>query len=392
MVTSSSVHRLPKRFPVPVVNTHRPLQRALYVIALDPSKKFGSLEEQIFVQACAFRDRQSIFLPLFSSAPSKVCEEHYRANGLAVEFLDLDHFRIGTLRRLLRSIRDNRLEVVHWNMCPPTNLYYSALRLLAPGVKHFYTDHNSRTAPTPVPPRFPKKQLKRFLLGGYTRVLGVSQFVVDALRDQQTWPAAACLIHYINTDRFAPDDAVRAQVRGHYGARDRFVLVTVAHLIKAKGVEVAVRAMQHATDRACLWVVGEGEEAANLKQLCQEMGLEARVRFLGLQAHVQPFLQAADAFVCPSLWSEAAGLVNLEAQATALPVLASRVGGIPEYIEDGETGWLFPPGDARKLGELINRLADDPAACTRMGRQARLRAQEHFSVAARLEEYLDLYR
>jgi glycosyltransferase involved in cell wall biosynthesis len=392
MGMSSSVQGLPQSFPAPAVNGPRPLKRVLYVISLDPSKKFGSLEEQILVQACAFRDRQSVFVPLFSAAPDEGCRENYKANGLEVTFLDLERFRPGALRRLLRLLRQHRVEVVHWNMCAPTNLYYLALRVLAPAVKHFFTDHNSRTAPTPAPSGFPKKQLKRFLLGGYARVIGVSQFVVDALRKQETWPPASCLMHFINTDRFAPDEAVRAEVRRLYDVRDQFVLVTVAHLIKAKGVDVAVRAMQHVTDRARLWVVGEGEEFANLKQLCQDLGLEERVRFLGLQAHVPLFLQAADAFVCPSLWAEAAGLVNLEAQATALPVLASRVGGIPEYIQDGETGWLFEPGDEMKLAELINRMADDPASCARMGRQARLRAEERFSVAARLEEYLDLYR
>ncbi len=392
MVTSSSVHRLAALRSVTAVNSARPLARVLYVIVLDPSKKFGSLEEQIFIQACAFRDRQSLFLPLFSAAADAGCQQRYEQHGLQVAFLDLTRFRLGIFRRLRRLIREQRIDVVHWNMCPPANGYLLALRLCCPSLRHFFTDHNSRTEPVPPPAGFLKKRVKRFLLGGYARVLGVSQFVVDSLRQQDTWPEPSCLIHFINTDRFAPDAAVRAEVRNQYEVADKFVLVTVAYLIKPKGIDVAIRAMKHITDRARLWVIGDGEEMAALQALAKELGVADRVAFLGLQTHVQPFLQAADVFVCPSLWAEAAGLVNLEAQATGLPVLASCIGGIPEYIHDGETGWLFPPGDAHQLAELANRLAADPDACARLGRHARLRAEECFSIQARLEEYLDLYR
>ena len=82
-------------------------------------------------------------------------------------------------------------------------------------------------------------------------------------------------------------------------------------------------------------------------------------------------MQAADAFVCPSRWAEAAGLVNIEAQACGLPVLASRIGGIPEYVMDGRTGVLFPPGDAEELAAAVRRLLDDPERFREMGREAR---------------------
>ena len=117
-----------------------------------------------------------------------------------------------------------------------------------------------------------------------------------------------------------------------------------------------------------------------------------RVNFLGLQARVEPFLQAADAFVCPSLWAEAAGLVNLEAQACGLPVLASRIGGIPEYVADGRTGVLFPSGDAEGLAAAARGLLGRPDRFREMGREARELAVARFSAAARLEEYLSLYR
>ncbi len=101
-------------------------------------------------------------------------------------------------------------------------------------------------------------------------------------------------------------------------------------------------------------------------------------------------MQAADAFVCPSRWAEAAGLVNIEAQACGLPVLASRIGGIPEYVMDGRTGVLFPPGDDEALAAAVRRLTGRPGAlaATWAARPASS-AVGRFSAAARIDDYLE---
>jgi glycosyltransferase involved in cell wall biosynthesis len=113
---------------------------------------------------------------------------------------------------------------------------------------------------------------------------------------------------------------------------------------------------------------------------------------LGLQRDVGPFLQAADAFVCPSRWAEAAGLVNLEAQACGLPLLGSRIGGIPEYVEEGRSGFLFEPERPEELAGLVLRLVNDPEQRRLMGAAARDLALRRFSSQARLPELLALYR
>jgi glycosyltransferase involved in cell wall biosynthesis len=84
--------------------------------------------------------------------------------------------------------------------------------------------------------------------------------------------------------------------------------------------------------------------------------------------------------------------VNLEGHACGLPVVGSRIGGIPEYVADGETGLLFTPGDHREMAACVRRLRDDPQLCRRMGRAARARAVEQFSPERRLDAYLELYR
>ena len=348
------------------------------------------MEEQLVLLAERFREEGGRFLPLFVCDASADAAQ-FRECGVDVRCLDLRRFSWGALLALRRLVRAERVDLIHWNFTQPlTNPYVWALTVLTPGVRHWFTDHNAHLHPLPPRPRGAIRLLKLLLFRRYGRALCVSRYVWDCLEDQRVWSNLVCVRHFVNTARFRPDADARRRLREELGAGDRFVLLVVGALIKDKGIDVAVRALAEVPG-AVLWIVGEGAEEGALRRLIAERGLDDRVRLLGLQARVQPYLQAADCFVCPSL-CEAAGLVNIEAQACGTPVVASRVGGIPEYVSDGRTGLLFPPGDSRELARCVRRLVEDPALQARLAGQARTDALERFSPAARLPDYLDLYR
>jgi glycosyltransferase involved in cell wall biosynthesis len=369
------------------------LRRTLYAVVLDPTRKFGSLEEQILTLALAFRERGSLLLPLFlADAPAKKALG-FREAGVEVACLDLSRFRWSALRKLLRLVREYRIEVVHWGLCSPLrNPYVWALTALAPRVKHYFTDHISRVGPPAGRGRWPARLVKSLLLRRYSRVVCVSDFVRSCLERQGAWHNLTTCLHFINVERFRPDAEARAAVRAKMGAEGKFVVLCVAHLIAAKGVDVLVRAVPELPPEAVVWVAGEGDRAAEFERLSAELGVADRVRFLGSRPHIEPYAQAADCFVCPSLWAEAAGLVNLEAQAAGLPVVASNIGGIPEYVAHGETGLLFAPGDSKELAAHLRRLAGDEALRRSLGEAARARVVARFSAEALLEQYLGLYR
>ena len=113
---------------------------------------------------------------------------------------------------------------------------------------------------------------------------------------------------------------------------------------------------------------------------------------MGRQRRVEPFMQAADCLACPSIWDEAVGLSNMEALSCGLPVVASAVGGIPEFIRDGHNGYLFPRGDVGGMVEAIERLRRDPLAQEAMSINARNIAVDQFSIDARVAEHLEWYR
>jgi len=370
------------------------LKRVLFVLRLDPAGKFGSIEEQTLTLARSFRERDSLFLPVFLRPLDAESASQYAREGLAVEALDLSHFRPGTLRRLVGLIRRHRIDVVHWNFYHPLfNGYLWALTVFVPRVEHYFTDHISRPATgsgTGGRRRF-KARLKRILAWRYRKVLCISDFVLAHARESSGRQAGR-LHYFVNTDRFRPDPSVRREIRQALGVGAEFVAVAVAHLIKDKGIAVALKALAQLPEGVLLWVVGDGPERGNLEALAQELGLGRRARFLGPRRHVEPLMQAADCALCPSVWAEAVGLVNLEALACGLPVIASRVGGIPEFIETGRDGLLFTPGDPRELAEGIRRLFDDPEHCRRLGHEARSVAMERYSTQSLLAEHLGFYR
>ena len=196
----------------------------------------------------------------------------------------------------------------------------------------------------------------------------------------------------MNTLRFAPDPSVRQRLRNDLGVTGAFVLVVVASLIADKGVDVVLRSLAELPEDVILWVVGASDGHDSLDRLVAKLDLRDRVRFLGLQRDVSPFMQAADVLVCPSLWGEAAGLVNIEGMACGIPVIASRVGGIPEIVADGQTGYLFPPGDHHALVDRVRYLRDNPQTCKAIGNCARATAVERFSAEKLLPDYLRWYQ
>jgi glycosyltransferase involved in cell wall biosynthesis len=384
-IAGSSV---PKDHAVAVPGVHA---RVLYLTDLAPSDKFGSMEEQIFELARAFRDRGGLFLPVFGGTPAPQVIEHYAQAGLAVEGMSLHEYSVASVFRLLALIRDNEITTVHWNFYSPINLYVWALSLLAPSVVHVRTDHTSRTVPLAPAPHRAKRLVKHVLFKRYKKVLCVSDFVVQCLEHQGSWSNVSRCTYFINTDRFTPSADVRQQLRKRFGAEEKFVLLLVAQLIRQKGGDVAIKSLTELPENVELWIVGDGGDRERLVRLCDELDLTPRVRFFGNQRNVEPYMQAADVFVCPSLWGEATGLVNLEALSSGLPVVASSIGGIPEFIADERNGLLFPPGDHRALATQIQRLLLEPALLTELSLRARSDALEQFSIERRIPEYVDVY-
>jgi glycosyltransferase involved in cell wall biosynthesis len=157
-----------------------------------------------------------------------------------------------------------------------------------------------------------------------------------------------------------------------------------------KGVDLLIRAV--AGTSLEVRVAGTGPEEGRLMALARELG--APVTFLGHLARpaLQEELARALAVVVPSTWPENCPLIVLEAMAAGRPLVASRVGGLPELARDGEEGVLVEAGNVEELRAALLALAGDPARAAELGRAGRARAVAEFSPNAHLARILDVYR
>jgi glycosyltransferase involved in cell wall biosynthesis len=173
--------------------------------------------------------------------------------------------------------------------------------------------------------------------------------------------------------------AARDGVEPYTGAEPR--LLCVGRLIPVKGHLVLLRALAQARARVpglVLEVAGQGPLEPALKAYARELGLSDAVRFLGFVSPVQRAIEDAAIVVVPSL-GEGFGMVALEAMERARPVIASAVGGLPEIVADGETGFVVPAGDAEALADAMVALAADLPRAAAMGEAGRKRAIESFT-------------
>ncbi|MGD0374510.1 MAG: glycogen synthase [Streptosporangiaceae bacterium] len=201
----------------------------------------------------------------------------------------------------------------------------------------------------------------------------------------------------IDTLEYAPDPAIDVLDRWGVDAGQPSV-VFVGRVTRQKGLPVLLRAADR-IDPAAQLVICAGQ--ADTPELESEVaGLAGRLRarrsgvtwLSGMLAkrEVIQLLTHATVFVCPSLY-EPLGIVNLEAMACGAAVVASRVGGIPEVVADGETGLLVPPGDAGALAEAINVLVGEPGRAAAMGQLGRKRAVAEFGWPAVAAQTAALY-
>lgn len=225
--------------------------------------------------------------------------------------------------------------------------------------------------------------LLRLTLPLVRRIICVSEANrCDLIEECQAASAKAHTV-YNGVDPSAfPSQPDRQKVRQELGIRQGPVLVMIARLTEAKGHCYLLQAfpdLLKTWPQICCVFVGEGELHDALHRMAIDLGVERACRFVGVREDITDILAAADVVVLPSL-SEGFPFVLLEALAMGCPVVASRVNGVPELIEDHKTGLLVPARDPQALVAAIREVLNDPIAASKMGAEGRAVVQERFTV------------
>jgi glycosyltransferase involved in cell wall biosynthesis len=227
-------------------------------------------------------------------------------------------------------------------------------------------------------------------------VLAISAGVADSLASAGVDRRRVTVVHSgVDCDRFRPPTTdERARARSEFGiSAGECVISAVGALAPRKGHRYLIEALGSLTSKLKLkcFIAGQGSAHAVLQREIAVIRCTERIKLVGAIADARALLWASDIFAMPSL-SEGLGVAALEAMASALPVVASDVGGLRELIEDGRSGILAPPARPDRIAAAIARLAESNELRSQFGAAARARVVEDYSVQKMAARTLALYR
>jgi glycosyltransferase involved in cell wall biosynthesis len=319
-------------------------------------------------------------------------EARVRASGAPLHFLGKGAGASGgVLRQLNALFRQYRPTVVHTHIIGLNYAYPLMLRYRTPARVH--TVHNLAQREVGVRVGAWVRMLAfRYHIGGVVPV-AVADKVRATIQQLYGYPDPPLIPNGIPTDEYAPDPDTRAQWRQAHGIEPRATVLThIGRFAVQKNHALLVKAFAQVRSDAPLYLllVGGGELENAVREQVAGLGLQGRVRFLGVRADVADILRASDVFVLSSRW-EGNPMSVMEAMAAGLPVVSTAVGGVPELVRNGETGLLVPSEDAGALTRAVQALVDDSSRRQAMGAAARQHAVAHFDIRHTVRMYEELY-
>ncbi|MEA3212762.1 MAG: hypothetical protein QOE70_5819 [Chthoniobacter sp.] len=292
------------------------------------------------------------------------------------------------LRKTLEEFRPHIIDLWEepWGLvsaqtCWLRNRYFPATKILSESEQNI-----DRRLPLPF------DRMRSYTLRNADFAVGRSAGAIEVLRAKGYRGPAQVVPNAVDAERFHPMD--RARCRRQLGLSG-FVAGYVGRMVPRKGLMEMLDALPLCSAEVNLLFAGSGEHQPALEQRARELGIQARVRFLGDQpsAALPAIMSALDVLLLPSrtvpTWREQFGRVIIEAQACATPVIGSDSGAIPEVI--GKAGCVFPEGDARALAAAVEKLRASPAECRRLGELGRQQVEARFTWQRVAEQMRDIF-
>ena len=332
-------------------------------------------------------DPQRVVADVASLERARAFQDQFTGDRRLHELSRRNAFDLGMMRALARIMRQRQVDVVHthaWGTLVEGRL---AARLA--GVKHFIHGEHGTMQLKPLNVR-----LQRVLWRRADRLLTVSNELAERLvaRVGVSRDLITVVPNGVDTTRFGTVTREAARAALSLPA-DAFVVVCIGRLVPVKNYPLlldAASALKAAGVAAQFLIAGDGPLRSDFERRIAADRLTDSVRLLGVRNDTPVLLAAADAF---ALTSHSEGMSNtiLEAMAAGRPVVATRVGGNPELVQDGLTGMLVSPDGRAELVAALRSLLADRAAAEAMGRRGRERVEREFSLAGMINRYTAIY-
>lgn len=304
-------------------------------------------------------------------------------------------YLLALANRLVQVARAQRLDVIHAHYAiPHAAAAYLARQILAGAgdgavPRTITTLHGTDVTILGADPSY--RETVAFCIDQSDAVTAVSASLRDdTKREMPVRSEIAVIPNFLDCDfhRRVPDPALRAR----FCAPEEKLVTHISNLRPVKQVDAVVRVFARIRERvaARLLIVGEGPELGRIEQLIDQLGVSAQVDLAGEAQDVVGLLSISDLFLLPSL-QESFGLSALEAMSCGVPVVASNVGGVPEVVADGVTGFLHPPAAVDQMADSAIMLLSNPELHARMAAEGMRRAVEQFSAGRIVPQYEALY-
>ena len=297
-----------------------------------------------------------------------------------------------TVSRLSRFMKENAIDLVLLEYPLPYMFYFTILKRLR-NVKFIVGIHGDDVLSLHLAPKHEQWAVKHlirnanWLLAHSSSLLSQIKARVSQLNDNQSY-----IPYGIESDSLH----VLARCSGNtFSLPSNPYVLTIAKLYKRKGLDVLLHAIQKLGTMAQTYrfvIVGDGPEEHTLKQLASRLRIEELVIFTGelQKMEIAQLLQNCEFFVLPSR-SEPFGIVLLEAMTFSKAIIATKVGGIPEFVIDGHNGVLIPPDDSAALAEQILRMINDGEQRSRIGKNGLVAVEEKYDYKVVIKRYEELF-
>ncbi len=313
----------------------------------------------------------------------------HEASAATYPVLEQTPNNLALATKMVEVVENYSLDVLHVHYAMPfAASAYLARQLLLPRQLGVVTTlHGTDITVLGVAPAF--FRITQFSIQSSDRVTAVSRFLKE--RAEATFAITRpieVIYNFVDGRVFAP----RKQTSLRLAPPDMRVLMHASNFRVVKNIPVVIQVFAEVRKRmaAKLVMIGDGPEKAEAEHLTRELQIERDVLFLGNQDCMEELLPLADVFLLPSS-SESFGLVALEAMSAEVPVVASNVGGLPEVVEHGKTGYLHDPSHVAGFVTSVLRLLGNERERRAMGRRARRVARERFSVDEMVGRYMRVY-
>lgn len=300
-------------------------------------------------------------------------------------------YELGLATKLVELAETHDLDIIHAHYAVPhaASAYLAKQIFNSPRPKTVTTLHGTDITLVGAEPSF--RRVVKFAIERSDGVTAVSHYLRQrTIEEFDISREIRVIYNFIELDR--PDRNRDACSRLVFAPEGEKILMHASNFRPVKRVGDVIQIFARVREKipAKLLLIGDGPERPSIQQMVKEMGLAADVHFLGEQDQLEPLFFCTDLFLLPSE-QESFGLTALEAMNCGVPVVASHIGGLPEVIVHGETGYLLPVGDVEGMAAKAVEILSDPARLSLFRAQARRRAEQHFDAENIIPQYEAFY-